>query len=65
MCSDLPGAAQLLGTKPRLEPELGFFLFCFSIQRVMQNPYGPEFRKLWSLNKKAFWFIKSMAHVFP
>jgi hypothetical protein len=20
---------------------------------------------LWSLNKKAFWFIKSMAHIFP
>lgn len=33
MYSDLPGAAQLLGDKPRLEPEREFFLVWYESSR--------------------------------
>lgn len=39
MHSGLPGAAQLLGAKPRLEPELAFFLV------------WSEFRNQWILGQ--------------
>lgn len=50
MYRTLPRAAQLIGAKPRLEPEPDLFPLHFSVQGVMRSAI--KSRKLWGLGQK-------------